>query len=171
MNDQQIEQEIQAKRLTTGPRVTPADIEACIKHIEIVKHTSVSGQVLRWAVITTANGFSVVGKHSCAASPENDNAELGEKLAEQYSRNELWPLLAFELKSKLAAEPKDYRDRVRLELADLQAKGDKLAAFIASDDMHQLPAEEQQLLGQQLVVMMDYRAVLQERIEGFAAAV
>ncbi len=55
MNDQQIEQEIQAKGLT-APRVTPQDLEANITDIEIVKHVSKSGQVLRWVVLTTRCG-------------------------------------------------------------------------------------------------------------------
>ena len=69
--------------------------------IEIVKHVSKSGQVLRWAVITTLNGFAVVGKPSCAVSSSNDNADIGEKVAIENSREELWPLIGYELRSKL----------------------------------------------------------------------
>jgi hypothetical protein len=101
MNDQAIEAEIQAKGLT-APRVTPADIEANIAHTEIVKHVSHTGQVLRWAVLTTKNGFAVVGKPSCSVSSENDNAEIGEKIAVSNSRDELWPLMGYELRSRLA---------------------------------------------------------------------
>lgn len=101
MSDQSIEQEIQAKGLT-APRVTPADIEANIADVEIVKHVSKTGQVLRWAVITTANGYAVVGKPSCSVSPANDNAEIGEKIATTNSREELWPLMGYALKDKLA---------------------------------------------------------------------
>jgi len=61
MTDQSIEQEIKAKGLT-APRIKPADIEANIADVEIVKHVSKTGQVLRWAVITTRNGYAVVGK-------------------------------------------------------------------------------------------------------------
>ena len=60
-----------------------------------------------------------------------------------------------------------YQDRVRIELAELQDKGDKLAAFIGSNAIHKLPADEQQRLGRQLAVMIEYRAVLQERIAAF----
>lgn len=96
-----IEQEIQAKGLT-APRVTPADIEAAIVHTEIVKHITVSGKVLRWAVITARNGFAVTGRPSAAVSVENDNEEVGCKVAIENAREELWPLLGFELSSKLA---------------------------------------------------------------------
>ncbi len=100
MNHTEIEKEIQAKGLT-APRITPADIEANIADVEIVKHVSKTGQVLRWAVLTTRNGFAVVGKPSCAVSKENDNAEIGEKIAIENSRDELWPLMGYELRSSL----------------------------------------------------------------------
>ena len=101
MTDKAIEQEIQAKGLT-APRVTLADIEANVVDTEIVKHISKTGQVLRWAVLTTRNGFAVVGKPSCAVSSANDNAEIGEKVAVENSREELWPLMGYELRSNLA---------------------------------------------------------------------
>lgn len=102
MSDQAIEQQIRAKGLT-APRVTLADLEANIADIEIVKHVSKTGQVLRWAVITTQNGFAAVGKPSVAVSPANDNAEIGEKVAIENTRSELWPLMGYELRSKLVA--------------------------------------------------------------------
>ena len=101
MSDHSIEQEIVAKGLT-APRVTPADIEANIADIEFVRFVSKTGQVLRWAVITTRNGFAVVGKPSCAVSSANDNAEIGEKVALDNSKEELWPLMGYALKNKLA---------------------------------------------------------------------
>lgn len=102
ITDSDIEQEIVAKGLT-APRVTPQDIEANIASIEYVTHVSKSGQVLRWAVVTTQSGFSVAGKPSCAVSVENDNAEIGEKVALDNTREELWPLMGYALKEKLAA--------------------------------------------------------------------
>ena len=101
MTDNQIEQEIQDKGLT-APRVTPADIDANIVHTEIVKHISPSGQVLRWAVLTTRNGYAVTGRPSASASSANDNAEIGEKVAIENARQELWPLMGYALKEKLS---------------------------------------------------------------------
>lgn len=101
MNDQQIELEVQEKGLT-APRVTLADIDANVAEIEIVKHVSKSGQVLRWAVITTRNGYAVVGRPSCSVSSENDNRELGEKIAVSNSKAEMWPLMGYALKDRLA---------------------------------------------------------------------
>lgn len=100
MNDQAIEQEIQAKG-KTAPRVTPDDVLANIHHIETVKHITQSGQVLRWAVLVTQSGFAVVGKPSVAVSPENDDTEIGEKVAFENSRDEMWPLMSYALKQSL----------------------------------------------------------------------
>lgn len=100
--DNTIEQDIQAKGLT-APRITLDDLEANIVDTEIVKHVSKSGQVLRWAVLTTRNGFAVVGKPSCAVSKENDNAEIGEKIAISNSKEELWPLMGYALRNTLQA--------------------------------------------------------------------
>lgn len=99
--DQAIEQKIQAKGLT-APRLTPADLQKNIEHVEFVKHISKSGQVLRWAVLTTRNGFAVTGRPSASVSPENDNAEIGEEVALDNATQELWPLMGYALKEKLA---------------------------------------------------------------------
>lgn len=86
----------------TAPRVTPADIEANILHVEYVKHVAKSGQVLRWAVITTRSGFAVAGEPSASVSPENDSQELGERFALENARRVLWPLMGYALKERLA---------------------------------------------------------------------
>jgi hypothetical protein len=88
--------------MSNAPRVSKEDLEANIVDTEIVKHVSKSGQVLRWAVLTTANGFAVAGKPSCAVSKENDDAEKGESIAIENSKDELWPLMGYELKSRLS---------------------------------------------------------------------
>lgn len=100
MDDQAIEQEIQAKG-KTAPRITLDALMANIDHVETVKHVTQSGQVLRWSVLVTRSGFAVVGKPSVAVSPENDDAELGEKIAFENSRDELWPLMGYALKQEL----------------------------------------------------------------------
>lgn len=102
-SDAELEAKIQAKGLN-APRVSLADLEANIVHTEIVKHVSHSGQVLRWAVLTTRSGFSVTGKPSCAVSPENDCPFAGEKIAIDNARDELWALMGYELKCRLERE-------------------------------------------------------------------
>lgn len=95
-----VEQEIKDKGLI-APRITPAMLEANIADTEIVKHVSKSGQVLRWAVITLQNGYAVVGKPSCSVSSANDDAEIGEKIAIENSRSEIWPLMGYALKNQI----------------------------------------------------------------------
>lgn len=168
MNDQQIENEIQAKGLT-APRVTLEDLNANIADTEIVKHVSRTGQVLRWAVLTTRNGFAVVGRPSVAVSPENDRADLGERLAIENARDELWPLMGYELRSKLASSPADFRDRVRLEASELQEKIVKLSTFQHSEAFEQLDSEERDRLEAQYAAMLDYSNALSERIDAFPA--
>ena len=99
-DDNAIEAMIQAKGLT-APRLSPADLEANIVDVETVKHVSLSGQVLRWGVITTRNGFAVTGRPSVAVSPENDDAEVGVAVAIANAKMELWPLMGYELKQRL----------------------------------------------------------------------
>jgi hypothetical protein len=122
MTDDIIEQEIQAKGLT-APRITPADIEANIvgehyftaaqgvlgngidEHGESIDDAGVVGDsplhLLTFCVLTLRNGFTVTGESACA-SPENFNAEIGRKIARQNAVAKMWPLMGYELRSRLA---------------------------------------------------------------------
>ncbi len=112
MNDNQIENEIQAKGLT-APRITPADIEAniCQENYFNAWRAAFDAQThmpdpalkpLTFCVLVLKNGFTVTGESACA-SPENFDAEIGRKIARQNAINKVWPLMGYELKSKLAA--------------------------------------------------------------------
>ncbi len=85
----------------TAPRVTLENFEANIVDIEILKHVTKSGSILRWALITTKNGFVVTGKPSASVSAENDRPAIGEEIAITNAKNELWPLMGYELATKL----------------------------------------------------------------------
>jgi hypothetical protein len=104
-SDTGIENQIIAKKLT-APRVTPADLTANIVHSEIVKHVTHSGQILRWAVLTTKNGFAVTGKPSAAVSSENDDPVIGAQVAIDNARDELWSLMGYALKERLSEQAK-----------------------------------------------------------------
>ena len=132
MNDQAIEQEIQAKRLT-APRVTPADIEANIasEHYftagegvigafaagEFDSHSGDSVTLLRGAAsaevlrpslnlltfcVLVLRNGFTVTGESACASPENFDAELGRKIARQNAVAKVWPLMGYALKERLA---------------------------------------------------------------------
>ena len=124
MNDQQIEQEIQAKGKTAA-RVTPDDIEAEIAsehyftaregRAGAIENDSYVGrerpmadnsdlkplELLTFCVLVLRNGFTVTGESACA-SPENFNAEVGRKIARQNAVQKIWPLMGYELRSKLS---------------------------------------------------------------------
>ena len=117
-DDSAIEQEIKAKGLT-APRVTPADIEANIasEHY-FTAHEGVLGyqylrdegqtkhvpalELLTFCVLVLRNGYTVSG-HSACASPENFDAEIGRKIARANAVQQIWPLMGYELKQRLAA--------------------------------------------------------------------
>lgn len=121
MNDQTIEQQIQAKGLT-APRVLPADIEANIASeyyftamngvegatrgiavgYDFASDPAKSLELLTFCVLVLRNGFTVTGESACA-SPENFDAEIGCKIARQDAVQKIWPLMGYELRSKLAA--------------------------------------------------------------------
>jgi len=120
-DDAGIEQEIVAKGLT-APRVTPADIEK-----NIVGETYFTGadgwngeaasdertlglgypkdgplNLLTFCVLRLRNGFTVTGESACA-SPENFDAEIGRKIARANAVQKIWPLMGYELRSKLSS--------------------------------------------------------------------
>lgn len=116
--DTLIEKEIQAKGLT-APRITPDDIEANIAsehyftaldgansenalsaHAYTTSESALS--LLTFCVLVLRNGFTVTGESACA-SPENFDAEIGRKIARQNAVQKIWPLMGYELRSRLAA--------------------------------------------------------------------
>lgn len=146
--DETTKREIQAKCLT-APRVTLADVQENVIDTEIHKHVTKSGQVLRWAILTTRCGFAVVGNPSCSVCSENDDEDIGTKVALQNSLSALWPLMGYELRQRLhdqAAQPAPaattFQDRVRAERAELDDRLDKLIAFRSTDAFAGLPVDE-----------------------------
>ena len=130
-SDAGIERLIQAKG-KTAPRVTPADIEANIvgEHyftaaqgaymadvaailkahpgkVMTIQDATPGGtplSLLTFCVLTLQNGFTVTGESACA-SPENFDAGVGRRIARQNAVQKIWPLMGYELRSKLVAQP------------------------------------------------------------------
>ena len=118
--DQALEAQIQAAGADKAPRITPADIEANI--VDEVYFTALDGyagtqpgtsddyrfgrinsgplSLLTFCVLVLRNGFTVTGESACA-SPENFNAEIGRKIARENAVAKVWPLMGYELRSKL----------------------------------------------------------------------
>ena len=114
-SDAGIERLIQTKGKTAA-RVTPQDIERAITS----EHYFTAGQaveqqtapheqiptslyLLTFCVLTMRNGFTVTGESACA-SPENFDAQIGRAIARENAVQKIWPLLGYELRTKLAAE-------------------------------------------------------------------
>ena len=113
-SDAGIERLIQTKGKTAA-RVTPQDIERAITS----EHYFTAGQaveqqtapheqiptplyLLTFCVLVLRNGFTVTGESACA-SPENFDAEIGQRIARENAVQKIWPLLGYELRTKLAA--------------------------------------------------------------------
>ena len=125
MNDNSTEKEIQSKGKTAA-RVTPADIEANIasehyftardgRRGALADGTYVGREkpqmddadlaslgLLTFCVLVLKNGFTVTGESACA-SPENFDAEIGRKIARQTAVGKIWPLMGYELRTKLCS--------------------------------------------------------------------
>lgn len=122
MNDQQVEQEILAKNLT-AQRITPADLENTIAYETYFTagngyygHRLMSNTWPREADYPAAlnqvticclvlkNGTKVIGVNTGPVSPGNFDAELGRKLARSNATDQIWPMLGYELRTKLAEQ-------------------------------------------------------------------
>lgn len=88
------EEMIKARGLNAR-RVSLDELHASIASIEVVRHTTSSGSVLRFAILVMNNGFCVAGRPSVAVSAENDNDEVGVSVAIRNAVHELWPFVGF----------------------------------------------------------------------------
>lgn len=100
-----------------APRVTLEDIHARIESEHYFTggdgvHGSVNGAAcsypeslsrLTFCVLVLVNGFTVTGESSCA-SPENFDAEIGRKIAKTRAIDKVWPLLGYELRTRLSEQ-------------------------------------------------------------------
>ena len=89
--EQALEAEIQAKGLTTAPRVTPAAIDAMIATQELLKVDDLG----MLCVMTLHNGIKILGKNLGSVSRENYDEDIAKQKAYEDARNQLWPLAGF----------------------------------------------------------------------------
>lgn len=115
----------------TALRVSLADIEAAISYRyditgadavrpdDGVRITLPALNVLSICILVMRNGFTVIGK-AAPASPENFDRALGIKLAYEDAVRQVWPLMGYALRERLAAvtaREADARDKVLEEAA------------------------------------------------------
>jgi hypothetical protein len=107
----------EAAAVAKAPRVALSDIEAAIEHRfhftadQAILATGLNKpndgslqklELLSVCILVMRNGFTVIGK-SAPASPENFNPDLGRKFAYEDAVRQLWPLMGFALRDRLAA--------------------------------------------------------------------
>lgn len=115
-------------------------------------------------VITLKNGYTVTGVSSCI-DPSIYNEEIGQQIAYNDAYDKLWSLLGYQVKQAWYESTQlSYIERVELELQDLDAKIQKLDAFLVKGKPSNISQEAWDLLQQQLDVMRTYAMILQERI-------
>lgn len=96
----------------THPRVSLAEMNdavACENYLNAGKAAEALGQpasgpmdLMTLCFLTMKNGFVVVGK-SAPASPENFDHEKGKTFAREDAIRQLWPLMGYSLRDRLAA--------------------------------------------------------------------
>lgn len=127
MIDKTVGQMIEEKGMT-APRITPQEVQGNIAHCHYFtayqgalmncdpvkfreaqkfggdpEGISTSLRLLTFCVLVLKNGFTVSGESACA-SPENFDEEIGRKIARQNAEQKIWPLMGYELRSKLSSE-------------------------------------------------------------------
>lgn len=100
-----------AASVAVAPRVALADIEAAISaRYDFTADQAVGAldmppieplKLLSVCILVMQNGFTVIGK-SAPASAENFDAELGRRFAYEDAIRQLWPLMGFALRDRLA---------------------------------------------------------------------
>lgn len=80
-------------RSPSSVRVTQADLDKKVASAEFHKLSP----TLTVCVLTTQNGFQIVGKSACA-DPVNYNKELGEKISYDDAFKQLWALEGYLLR-------------------------------------------------------------------------
>lgn len=96
MSEQVIEQMIQDKKLN-APRLNPGLIDLVI---EDEMYHRFEGTTVTVCCLRLRNGYCVIGE-SAAASPENFDQEIGNKVARDNARNKIWALEGYLLKQRL----------------------------------------------------------------------
>jgi hypothetical protein len=123
----------EAAAVAVAPRVTLADIEAAIAaRFDVTADKAMSKADAEYAgdfevpavietlgllsvcLVVMRNGFTIVGK-SAPASPANFNAELGRKLAYEDCIRQIWPLMGFALRDRLAIKSRFAPDGTMLD--------------------------------------------------------
>lgn len=81
--------------------LTAEQARRMLEHVIGVAQKHDALNLLTFCVLVLRNGFTVTGESACA-SPENFDADVGRKIARANAVNKIWPLMGYELRTKLA---------------------------------------------------------------------
>lgn len=96
MTEEEVEQAIQDKGLT-APRLTPTQIDEQIKNKEFWRVPNTTTTV---CALTLQNNFVIIGK-SASVSFKNFDQELGEEIAFNDAREQIWQYAGYALRNEL----------------------------------------------------------------------
>ena len=145
--------------VNTLPRVKPEDLEAQVKDVSFFRDGT-----LTICVITTHNGFKLVGESACA-HPDLYNEEIGKKLARAQALQKLWPLLGYQLRDQLfVRDEATFVDRLKAEYEYVSDNVTKLRLFITSPKYLELEADVREDLKTQYEAMLPYMEILHKRL-------
>lgn len=102
----------------TAPRVTLADIETNIisefyftaadgvlgeseMGTAAARHTNLD--LVTFCVLITKNGTKVIGVNKGPVSRQNSDPQIGRAMARQKAVDQIWPLMGYELRTKLSS--------------------------------------------------------------------
>lgn len=102
--------------MSTKTRITIEDIKSNIKTVHYftagqgakaadssITDVSPTLNSLTICVIELINGFVVTGESACV-DPANYDRLIGEKIAYEQALDKIWPLMGYELKTKLSSQ-------------------------------------------------------------------
>jgi len=158
------EQMVQDKNLN-APRMTP---DAIMGQIKDTTFKVFEGSQLTVCVLTLQNGFTVTGESACV-SPENFDAEIGQKVSRENAIEKIWMLEGYRLKQHLFEESnkeaKGFFGRLNDECNELLEKKNKLGEFFNTEKFQELSSSAQNLLTAQHGTMSKYAEILIARLD------
>lgn len=122
------------------------------------------GETGTLCVLTLHNGYTVTGESGCI-DPTIFDASVGESIAYDNALDKMWQILGYQEKQRWYEETQlTWLDRVKLELAELDKKREKLASLLEKDRPSHISQDEWERLQKQADAMSAYAFILADRI-------
>lgn len=121
--------------------------------------------------VTLKSGF-ILSESSACVDKANYNEQLGARCCMERIKAKLWELEGYALQKALSEREEDVepepekttKERVKIELDELNAKGNALGKVVWSEKRNEFNACELYLLEKQLVKMKEYANILEARL-------